>query len=284
MDDADRDGFVGMAATLKPRDWSVDRPRLAAFVMEHLPYPRVFATISGADLYGFPSDDGDYDVRASHVLPTDTLILAMLNEGGMDRIPDLTLERTVSRPEPEIDLVSHDIGKFLRLALKGNGYVLEQLLSPLVVETSEWHAELKTFASDLMTRRLYHHYRGFFTHQEKIYHNVGSKKVKGLLYQYRVALTGIYALETGVIEANVLRLNEHFRLSGIDELVSMKVGGEDMFLTDDGPYVAEIATLEPRLNSAFENSRLPLEVARETRRALGDFLLRCRKALGGFMQ
>jgi len=55
-----------------------------------------------------------------------------------------------------------------------------------------------------------------------------------------------------------------------------------MFLTDDAPYVAEIATLEPRLNSAFENSRLLLEVARETRRALGDFLLRCRKALGGF--
>lgn len=263
---------------LKPRDWTLDRPRLAAFLRERVAYPRLFATLSGADLYGFPSDDGDYDLRAAHVLPINRLVVAMLNEGGMDRFPDLTLEIAEARPEPEVDFVSHDIGKFLRLALKGNGYVLEQLLSPLVVETTEWHAELKAIAPGLMTRRLYYHYRGFFTHQEKIYHNIGSKKVKGLLYQYRVALTGIHALTTGEIEANVLRLNEHFRLSGIAELAAMKVGGEAMFLTDDAPYIAEIETLEPRLNAAFEQSRLPDQAPAETRRAVEDLLLRCRRA------
>ncbi len=241
----------------------------------------MFATLSGADLYGFPSDDGDYDLRASHVLPTRKIIVAMLNEGGMDKIPGLTLEAMVTSPLPEMDFVSHDIGKFLRLALKGNGYVLEQLLSPLVVESSEWHAELKALSSGFITRRLYFHYRGFFTNQEKLYNNIGSKKVKGLLYQYRVAMTGIHVLQTGEIEANILRLNEHFRLLGINELVALKVGGEAAFLTDDAPYLAEIKSLEPRLNEANEQSRLPITVPAEARAAVEGFLLRCRNALGG---
>ena len=33
------------------------------------PYPLVFATISGAHLYGFPSPDSDYDLRGCHILP-----------------------------------------------------------------------------------------------------------------------------------------------------------------------------------------------------------------------
>ena len=33
------------------------------------PYPLLFATISGAHLYGFPSPDSDYDLRGAHILP-----------------------------------------------------------------------------------------------------------------------------------------------------------------------------------------------------------------------
>ena len=42
--------------------------RLRSEVTRH-PYPLVFATISGAHLYGFPSPDSDYDLRGCHVLP-----------------------------------------------------------------------------------------------------------------------------------------------------------------------------------------------------------------------
>ncbi|MCF2434369.1 nucleotidyltransferase domain-containing protein [Streptomyces thinghirensis] len=41
-----------------------------------------------------------------------------------------------------MDLVTHDLRKFVRLMLRRNGYVLEQLLSPLVVHTTEAHREL----------------------------------------------------------------------------------------------------------------------------------------------
>ena len=43
-------------------------PRLYKQVEGH-PYPLLFATISGAHLYGFPSPDSDYDLRGAHLLP-----------------------------------------------------------------------------------------------------------------------------------------------------------------------------------------------------------------------
>ncbi|HEY9715819.1 MAG TPA: nucleotidyltransferase domain-containing protein [Trichormus sp.] len=38
------------------------------------PHPLLFATISGAHLYGFPSPDSDYDLRGVHVLPVKDVI------------------------------------------------------------------------------------------------------------------------------------------------------------------------------------------------------------------
>jgi predicted nucleotidyltransferase len=35
------------------------------------PYPRAFLTVSGAHLYGFPSEDSDIDLRGAHLLPPD---------------------------------------------------------------------------------------------------------------------------------------------------------------------------------------------------------------------
>jgi predicted nucleotidyltransferase len=207
---------------LQPRDWHDNKMQLLEFAQAAAPYPCVFATLSGADLYGFPSDDSDYDIRASHVLPLRDVIVATLKGGSWDRMAGATIKAERKPPGLFADLVSHDIGKALRLALKGNGYVLEQISSPLVLITSAWHDELKDIAQKCIIRRLYYHYRGFFTGQEKLYHNVGTKRVKGLLYQYRVAMTGIIVLETGRLETNISRLNEYFRLTGVDELVARR--------------------------------------------------------------
>jgi predicted nucleotidyltransferase len=40
---------------------------------EH-PYLRVFAALSGAHLYGFPSADSDFDIRGVHVLPATEVV------------------------------------------------------------------------------------------------------------------------------------------------------------------------------------------------------------------
>jgi predicted nucleotidyltransferase len=97
-------------------------PLLKKQVDEH-PFPLIFATISGAHLYGFPSPDSDFDLRGAHRLPLQDVI-------GL-QIGAETIEKSGIRDGLEIDLVTHDIGKFFRLMLKKNGYVLEQLFSPL---------------------------------------------------------------------------------------------------------------------------------------------------------
>ncbi|WP_316310509.1 nucleotidyltransferase domain-containing protein, partial [Clavibacter michiganensis] len=106
---------------------------LAPVVAEQ-PFPVLFATVSGAHLYGFPSRDSDVDLRGAHLLPAADLV-------GL-REPEETRSRMWDRDGVEMDLVTHDLRKFVRLMLRRNGYVLEQLLSPLVVHTTEAHREL----------------------------------------------------------------------------------------------------------------------------------------------
>ena len=40
------------------------------------------------------------------------------------------------------------------------------------------------------------------------------------IYAYRVLMTGIHLLRTGEVEANLLRLNEHFGFRFLDELIA----------------------------------------------------------------
>lgn len=270
-----------MTPVARSHDWRERQAGLTDFARAAVPYPLTFATLSGADLYGFPSADGDYDVRAAHVLPLRKMIVAPLHGASWHRMSDATVERNREHSGLLVDLVSHDIGKAIHLALKGNGYVLEQILSPLVLVTSAWHEELKEIARGCITRKVYYHYRGFFTGQQKLYNKADDKQVKGLLYQYRVAMTGIVVLETEEIEANVLRLNERFRLPGIEDLVARKVSGEMVCVEDDAPYLREIASLEPRLDEAYERSALSDCTLPEVWAAAEDLLFRCRLAEGG---
>jgi len=87
------------------------------------PYPLLFATVSGAHLYGFPSPDSDFDLRGAHILPA---------EESLGLLPKReTIELDGTRGGVELDLVTHDVLKFFSMLLKRNGYVLEQLYSPL---------------------------------------------------------------------------------------------------------------------------------------------------------
>src|SRR5882762_4118997 len=133
-------------------------PRLHRIVAAQ-PYPLLFATISGAHLYGFPSPDSDFDLRGAHVLPLEKVI-------GLDA-RDETVEDSRVIEGLEMDIVSHDVRKFFGLVLKKNGYVLEQLFSPLIVQTTPEHEELKALASGgagrtgVITKHHSHHYFGF---------------------------------------------------------------------------------------------------------------------------
>ena len=246
-------------------------PRLHRIVAAQ-PYPLLFATISGAHLYGFPSPDSDFDLRGTHILPLEKI-------AGLE-IHDETVQDSRIIEGLEMDIVSHDVKKFFGLLLKKNGYVLEQLYSPLIVQTTPEHAELKNIGRNgLITKHHSHHYFGFAETQWKLFLKESPRRVKPLLYVYRVLLTGIHLMRTGVIEANLVTLNEEFRLPYIPDLVARKLSGPEKSKLEDADlafHESEYQRLRGELQAAHDASQLPEQPDEKTRAALNDLLVRVR--------
>jgi predicted nucleotidyltransferase len=236
-------------------------------------YPLLFATISGAHLYGFPSPDSDFDLRGAHILPVEKIAAL--------KVLDETVEESRVIEGLEMDIVSHDVRKFFGLLLKKNGYVLEQLYSPLIVRTTPEHDELKAIGKGCITRNHSHHYLGFAETQWKLFQKESPRRVKPLLYVYRVLLTGIWLMRTGRIEANLVALNETFQLPYLPDLVARKVAGpEQSELTDADLefHEREYGRLHGLLQEAHDHSALVEAPSDATRAALNDLLVRIRLA------
>jgi uncharacterized protein len=232
-------------------------------------YPLLFASISGAHLYGFPSPDSDYDVRGVHLLPAREIV-------GLYTGPD-TIEVSKVVDGLEIDLVTDDLKKFCDLLLKKNGNVLEQVLSPLVIRTTPEHEELRAVAQQCITRHHAHHYRGFSENQWKLFLKAEPRRVKPLLYVYRVLLTGIHLLRTGEVEANLTHLFQDFDLPFVPDLIARKqTEGEQATLTDADLefHESQYTRLRQLLEDAFQSSTLSEFPA--GRDALHDLLVRVR--------
>jgi predicted nucleotidyltransferase len=188
-----------------------------------------------------------------------------------------TVETSRVRHGVQIDVVTHDVKKFLSLLLKRNGYVLEQLYSPLVVHSTPLHDELKKVARGCITRRHAHHYLGFARTQWGLFEKERPRRVKPLLYTYRVLLTGIHLMRSGEVEANLVRLNEDFKLPYIAELIALKVLGSETSVVDEadlGSHSEEYERLYRELERAAETSELPDTPT--ARPALNDLLIHTR--------
>ncbi|MEV0742326.1 nucleotidyltransferase domain-containing protein [Streptomyces sp. NPDC050549] len=235
-------------------------------VVAEQPDPLLFATVSGAHLYGFPSRDSDVDLRGVHLLPAAELV-------GL-REPDETRSKMWLRNGVEMDLVTHDLRKFVRLMLRRNGYVLEQLLSPLVVHTTDAHRELAALAPGVLTGHHAHHYRGFATTQWRLFEKTG--ELKPLLYTFRVLLTGIHLMRSGEVQAHLPTLvGEVEAPSYVTELIAAKAEREHGAADVDHARVrADTERLHGELDAAQAASALP--DAPTTYDALHEFVVRAR--------
>jgi len=243
----------------------LDRDHLAQ-VARKGPAP-VFATISGAHLYGFASPDSDVDLRGAFLLPASELL------GLHPPSETLTIE---DKTTVDLDWVAHDLRKFARLMTNHNGYILEQLFSPLVVLSTPAYEELVELGKGCVTKPIARHYQGFAQGQRK---RLAEPKptVKHLLYAYRVLLTGIHLMQTGEVISNLQVLNERFRIPEIDELVARKrAGAEKMGLDgrDLKQHAGLLDPLEAKLQEAHDAS--PLPDTPTSAAALQDFVVRLR--------
>jgi predicted nucleotidyltransferase len=221
--------------TLEVPPWSKE-------IIATLSHDVIFATVSGAHLYGFASIDSDLDLRAAHLLPAAEVV-------GLRTGPE-TLQSGGYRDGVELDVVSHDLLKFARLLNSRNGYVLEQLLSPLIVTTSPLHAALTELAPGFITSNHAHHYLGFAATQQKLFDKTGD--LKPALYLLRVLLTGRHLMRTGALETDLNVLGAH--LPYVPGLIERKRAAEH------SPFPAELI---PRLNQDALDLRTELEEARD---------------------
>ncbi|MCT2588409.1 nucleotidyltransferase domain-containing protein [Streptomyces sp. N2-109] len=237
----------------------------------------LFATVSGAHLYGFPSRDSDVDLRGVHLLPLrEVLGLASVRE---------THARTWDRHGVEMDLVTHDLAKFARLLLQPNGYVLEQLLSPLVAHTTAAHTELVALAPRLLTRHHARHYRGFARTQWRRFEKTG--ELKPLLYTFRVLLTGIHLMRTQEVLAHLPSLLEAGQAPGfLPDLIGAKAEAEHGLLAhmSGAPgterLAADVEALAAALDTAEADTGLPQEPRARARARLNELVVDTRLRTG----
>src|SRR5437667_9041340 len=93
--------------------------------------------------------------------------------------------------------------------------------------------------------------------RRKLFEKENPPRVKPLLYVYRVLLTGIHLMNTGIVEANLVRLNETAKLAYLDDLIQRKVAGaEKERLTEGnlGFHRSEYGRLRSKLQQANEAS------------------------------
>ena len=218
--------------------------------VERKPAQVLFATACGPLLYGFPHQNRYFDLRSVHVDQGD----ALPRRGAMQE----TREWRESQGGSQVEWISHEVGKFVRLLQVNNGSAYEQLLSPHVVLETAALAELRELARQMVSQQLFLHYRGFFHSQLKFFYHQREKHARHLLYLYRVGLTGLHLMETGELVADLPMLaSYHERATVMQLLREIESHGE---VRNFKPFVREVEALADRLEQAPNRKRLPEQV------------------------
>jgi predicted nucleotidyltransferase len=139
----------------------------------------LLAIESGSRAWGFPSPDSDYDCRFLFIRPQDHYLTPWL---GRD---------VIETPlEGDLDINGWELGKALKLLLKGNAVVIEWLMSPIVYRGNPlFHADLLALANEHAdAHRVARHYLHLGERQRRTYFADGKAvKLKKIFYALRPA-------------------------------------------------------------------------------------------------
>jgi len=228
----------------------------------------LLAGVTGAHYYGFPSPDSDLDLKGIHAAPTHEVVRLSPPPDSVDHLGIFE--------GLEIDYTSHELTVALRLLLKGNGNILERILSPFQLLESDEVSELQTLARASVSRWFFHHYRGFFGRMCQDWRRAEPRTVKGLLYAYRSALTGIHLLRSGECIGDVTELAPLYGFHQVADLAARKRSGSEKGEMDstDG-FEADLGRLESLLQEAYDGSALPEQATNAD--AIDTLLVRIRR-------
>ncbi len=214
----------------------------------------VLCAVTGAHQYGFPSPDSDLDLKGVHAAPTRALL-------GLGT-PAESWDTTVVFEGVECDVTTQELARAIGLLLRGNGNMLERLLSPFQVLPGPDQQALADLARASVSRRFLQHYLGFFRGKRREHERAPAAEAKTLLYIYRTALTGAHLLTTGALEADLSVLAPAYGFPEALPLIAHKRAGREHIAVspeDDALHRAQWPRLEATLLAAHEASPLPEE-------------------------
>ena len=141
----------------------------------------VLAIESGSRAWGFPSPDSDYDCRFIFMRSLDQYLSPWQRRDVIETPLD-----------PVLDINGWELGKALKLLLKGNAVFLEWLQSPIVYDgDAAFRSEMLQFARDHTERSLIgRHYLHLGERQQRVYFGDGKDvPLKKIFYALRPAAT-----------------------------------------------------------------------------------------------
>jgi predicted nucleotidyltransferase len=139
------------------------------------------AVESGSRAWGFPSPDSDYDCR-----------FVFVRRAAQHLTPWTPRDVIEFPPENDLDANGWDLGKALRLLLKGNAVIIEWLRSPVIYRGEAWFRDaFLEFARQAATREaIGRHYLHLGARQRRVYFGDGSSVAqKKIFYALRPAAT-----------------------------------------------------------------------------------------------
>lgn len=212
--------------------------------------PTLVISLCGAHAYGFASVDSDLDLKGVWAAPSRQLLGLGSAPGAVDRQEWIA--------DVEIDFTVNELGQAVRGVLTGNGNMLERIMDPQPLYAAPKLGSLREQVRANLSRKVYHHYRGFASSQRKAV-DLAAPKAKKVLYVLRTAVTGTHLLETGEVVPDLAALHEQYGFPEVPELIELKRGAEQGVLPD--AWIERIPALLERafvrLNQALADSSLP---------------------------
>ena len=207
--------------------------------------------LSGAHAYGFASVNSDLDLKAIHIAPTEQLL-------GLTQ-PPTAVNQLITIEGVEVDYTSNEINQALRGILKGDGNMLERILSGQPLLHSEKLSELQALAQRNLSKQFYFHYRGFARAQRHDFEQAAFPLAKKALYVLRTALTGIHLLETGTCSPDLGQLWSIYHVPIAQELIAIKRQQEKQPIPSQlvSDLTLILNKLFERLDQAYNHSYLP---------------------------
>ena len=134
---------------------------------------------SGSRAWGFPSPDSDYDCRFVYIRPVEQHLSPWVRRDVIETPLDAIL-----------DVNGWELGKALKLMLKGNGVIIEWLRSPIVYRgDAGFRDDMLAFAAEFADRDLIaRHYLHLGERQRTVYLGDGKDvSIKKIFYALRPA-------------------------------------------------------------------------------------------------